>query len=64
MQEKIFIGFVLMGLGLVIFVNNKPIAKGMASFYKKLYTEDNLVVMFKVLGVLLVVGGLAIAIFK
>ncbi|MFC1600059.1 hypothetical protein ACFL3T_03470 [Patescibacteria group bacterium] len=60
--EKIIIGIVFIGLGTLFFFNNKNIGKGAYKFYKWLYTEKNLIVMFKAAGVLLVIGGLIIII--
>ena len=64
LDKKIFIGFILAGIGLIMFFNNKPMAKGAAKFYRKLYTEKNLLVMFKIAGGLLVLGGIFIALFE
>ncbi|MFC1810990.1 hypothetical protein ACFLZH_05805 [Patescibacteria group bacterium] len=64
MPEKIIIGIVFIGLGIVFFFNNTSIAKSAFKFYKKLYTEKNLTIMFRALGVILVVGGLILIIFK
>ncbi|MFC1594967.1 hypothetical protein ACFL3E_00885 [Patescibacteria group bacterium] len=58
MDEKILIGIIFIGAGLLFFFNNENIAKGAAKFYQKLYTERNLTYMFKGLGALLVLGGL------
>jgi len=62
--EKIFIGILLVGIGLVFFFNNEQIAKGAYKFYQKLYTEKNLKVMFKACGVVLMVGGVVVALVK
>jgi len=60
MTEKLVIGIILMLIGLLFFFNNKNMGKGSAKFYKWLYTEKNLVVIFRIVGVLLVVGGAVI----
>jgi len=62
--QKISVSMILIGLGLVFFFNNENIGKGAAKFYQKLYTEKNLKVMFKILGGLLVLGGLAVMFAK
>lgn len=62
--EKIFVGIFLMGLGLVFFFNNQKIGKGAFKFYQKLYSEKNLPIMFKAVGCVLVLGGLALIFTK
>ncbi len=57
-MEKIFIGLIMMGIGVLFISNNKNISKGAAVFYQKLYTEKNLKVMFKIAGAILIGGGL------
>lgn len=59
-MEKLIMGIVFIGLGLLFFFNNKNIGKGAAKFYQKLYTEHNLKIMFKACGVVLVFGGLVL----
>jgi len=62
--EKIIIGLVFLGTGLLFFFNNKNIARGTSALYQKLYTEKNLTVMFKVMGGILILGGLALLFLK
>jgi len=62
--EKTIIGILFLGLGLIFFFNNKNIAPGAATFYQKLYTENNLKIMFKGLGIFLILGGLALIFLK
>ena len=62
--QKILIGIIFIGIGLLFFFNNKNIAKGAAIFYQKLYTENNLKIMFKALGALLVLGGIILMIVR
>ena len=59
--EKLIVGIVLSAIGILFFFNNKNIGKGTYIFYKKLYTEKNLIIMFKFLGLFLVIMGLAVA---
>lgn len=57
---KIIAGIVLAGIGLVFIFNNKEMAKGAFKFYRWFYTEERLIVMFKVAGVMLIVGGIVL----
>jgi len=58
--EKIIIGIFFLVLGVFFFLNNKNVAKGAFQFYRWLYTRKNLVIIFRILGILLVVGGLVL----
>ena len=58
--EKIIASIILMAIGILFFFNNKNIAKGAYKFYSWLYTEKNLIIMFKIAGIILVIGGLMI----
>jgi len=60
MKPNIIIGLILIAIGVIFSLNNKDIAKGAASFYKKLYTKENLTVMFKAAGIILIVGGVIV----
>ena len=62
-MSKVIVGIVLAALGLLFFFNNKNIGKGSYIFYKKLYTEKNLIIIFKFLGLFLLIMGLAVALF-
>ena len=62
--QKLLVAIIFIGAGLLFFFNNKNIAKGAATFYQKLYTENNLKVMFKALGALLALGGIVLMIVK
>ena len=63
-QQKILAGIIFIGLGLLFFFNNEKIGKGAYEFYQKFYTEKNLKMMFKVGGLILVLGGLIIMFIK
>ena len=63
-MKELIIGIVFIGLGLLFFFNNKNIGEGTAKFYRKLYTERNLKVMFRACGVVLVLGGLILIFLK
>jgi len=58
--QKLVVGIIFIGIGLLFFFLNKNIAKGAASFYQKFYTENNLKIIFKVLGALLVLAGVVL----
>jgi len=61
---KIIIGMVLMCLGILFFFNNKNISKGAFKFYQKMYTQENLKIMFKICGALLVFLGIILIFTK
>lgn len=63
-MEKVIIGILLTCTGVLFFFNNENIGKGAAKFYKKLYTEKNLKIMFKAAGIVLFFGGLIIIFIK
>lgn len=63
-SEKIIAGVIMISIGLLFFFNNKNIAKGAFQFYKKLYTENNLKIMFKAGGIVLAIGGLILILLK
>lgn len=59
--ERLVVTIVLLALGAVFFFNSKNIGKGAFKFYQKVYTEKNLAVMFKILGIILVIlAGLVV----
>jgi len=58
--QKLVVGTIFIGIGLLFFFLNKNIGKGAASFYQKFYTENNLKIIFKVLGALLVLAGVVL----
>ena len=62
-MSEVIVGIVLSALGLLFFFNNKNIGKGSYIFYRKLYTEKNLIIIFKFLGLFLFIMGLAVALF-
>jgi hypothetical protein len=63
-MEKLITGLVFICIGLLLFFNNKNIAKGAAHFYQKFYTENNLKNLFRVLGAILLLAGLALTFFS
>jgi len=62
--EKLIFGIVFVGIGLLFVFNNKQIAKGAFGFYKKLYTENNLKIMFRACGIILFLLGLFLIFLK
>ena len=54
---KIVIGIILAIVGVLFFLNNKQMSKGAFKFYRVIYTQKNLAIMFRVVGIILVVGG-------
>ena len=64
MPEKIVAGIILMVIGILFFFNNKNIGRGAYKFYSWMYTEKNLIIMFKITGVILIIGGLLILTIK
>ncbi len=62
--ETLIPGIILIGIGFLFFLNNKNMAKGAYSFYQKIYTEHNLTFMFRISGVILLVGGLILMFVK
>jgi hypothetical protein len=62
--QKLLVGIIFIGIGLLFFFNYKNIAKGAVAFYQKLYTEKNLRIMFKMLGALLILGGIILMIVR
>jgi len=63
-MEKLIIGIVFIGVGLLFFFNNKNISKGAYKFYQKLYTKDNLKFMFRACGAVLILGGFVLIFVK
>ena len=61
--QKLLVGILFIGLGLVFICNNQNIAKGAFKFYAKLYTERNLIIMFRAAGIILVIGGIFLILF-
>jgi len=60
METNIIVGLILIAIGVLFSLNNKAMGKGCADFYRKLYTRKNLIVMFRVAGIILIVGGVIV----
>lgn len=63
MEKELIGGFILVVVGILFFFNNKRMGAGLAEFYEKLYTKKNTIIMFRIAGIILVVGGLLVLIF-
>lgn len=61
---RVVICIILILIGILLFFNNKKIGKNAYKFYKWLYTEKNLVVMFRVLGIILFIMGIIVLFIK
>ena len=64
MEKELIAGLVLIVIGMLFFFNNKNMGAGLAEFYKKLYTKKNTIFMFRIAGIVLVVGGLILVFLK
>jgi len=64
MGDKLIAGIILMVMGIVFFFNNKNIGNGTFKFYRALYTKKNLAIMFRVAGIILIVGSLILIFIK
>ena len=60
MNKEIIASIILILAGLVFFFNNKNIGKGASKFYQWFYTEKRLIIMFRICGVILIIGGLVL----
>ena len=63
-KDTFLVGIIFLAIGLLFAFNNKNMAKGAFRFYQKLYTEKNLGVMFRIAGILLILGGLFLMVYK
>jgi uncharacterized membrane protein YdcZ (DUF606 family) len=64
MKEQIIAGIILIAIGILFIFNNKNMGEGAAKFYKWFYTKERLKIMFRIAGIILVVGGLLIIFLK
>jgi uncharacterized membrane protein YdcZ (DUF606 family) len=60
MEKELIAGIILMAIGVLFFFNNKNMGKGASKFYKWFCTEERLKIMFRVIGIVLVLGGLVL----
>jgi len=63
-NEKIIVSIILIAIGLLFFFNNKNMGKGAAKFYQWLYTEERVIIMFRIAGIVLIIGGILLLILK
>jgi hypothetical protein len=63
-QTKIIPSIILIALGIFFFINNKAMGKGAAKFYQWFYTEERVIIMFKMVGIILIIGGVLLLIIK
>ena len=63
-DQKIIASIILMALGLLFFFNNKNIGKGASKFYQWFYTEEKLIIMFRIAGIILIIGSILLWIVK
>ncbi len=64
MEKELIAGIILMVVGIFFFFNNKNISKGAYKFYRVIYTEKNLKIMFRITGIILFIGGIILIFFK
>ncbi len=61
--ERLIAGIIMIALGLLFFFNNKNIGKGASKFYKAFYTEKNLKVLFRIVGIILIIAAVVVILF-
>ncbi len=64
MEKELITGIIFIALGTLFFFNNKNIGEGAFKFYKWFYTKKRLKIMFKATGIILMIGGLILMLFK
>ena len=57
---KLIIGIVFIILGILLSFNNKNVSKGASKFYQAFYNEKNLRIVFRIVGIILVLAGLVL----
>ena len=62
--EKLIVSIIFFTLGALFFFNNKNIGKGAAKFYQWFYTEERLIIMFRIVGIILIIGGILMLVLK
>jgi len=62
--SKMIVSIFLIIVGIIFFFNNQNMGKGTAKFYQWLYTEKNLVVIFRIVGIILIAGGILLLVLK
>lgn len=64
MEQKIIVSIIFFLLGVLFFFNNKNIGKGASKFYQWFYTEERLIIMFRIVGIILFIGGILMLVLK
>jgi len=62
MAMKFIMGIVFLFVGVLFLFGNRKMGEVAFKFYRMIYTRRNLVIMFKVAGVILVVGGIVLVV--
>lgn len=62
--ERLIPAIILFVIGILFLFNNKNIGKGASKFYQWFYTEENLIVIFRIVGIILIVGGVLLLVLK
>ena len=63
-QSKIVVSIILIVIGILFFFNNKNMSKGASKFYQWFYTEERLKIMFRIAGIVLILGGILLLVLK
>lgn len=61
---KIIVSIIFFALGLLFFFHTKGMRKGVAKFYQWLYTEKNLKIIFRIVGIILIVGSVLMLVLE
>lgn len=57
---KLIIGAVFIILGFLLSFNNKKVSIGASKFYRAFFPEKNLKIMFRIVGIILIIAGLVL----
>ena len=60
MGNELVAGIVMLVIGVLFLFCNRSMGEGTFKFYRMIYTQKNLVIMFKAAGVILVVAGIVL----
>jgi len=64
MEKELIASIIFIALGALFFFNNKNIGEGAFKFYRWFYTKERLKIMFRITGIILIVGGLILMLVK
>ncbi len=62
--EKLIPAVILILIGVLFFFNNKNMGKGASKLYQKICTKENLTIIFRIVGIMLVFAGLVLIFTK